>query len=847
MWGVTMRSVWGHRRRLTSTLAAVAIGVAFLAGMLMLGDTTRSSFDQLFKDVNAGTDVIVRPIVPGQDMAEADTTSNAVLLDESVAGRVANVEGVERVAPTVAAFGTLIGSNGEPLGSFGPPTVAGSWENDPELSPYRLAEGSAPVRDTDVVIDRAAATAGGLRVGSTTTVQTPDPVPVTVTGIVTFGEQENAGGMTFVGFTLDGAQQHVLRQPDKVTTLSIVGDPRVDQAELARRVGAELPAGVEARPAAEVAEAQRSALNGDFLDFFNRFLLVFAGIAMLVAAFSIHNTFSILTAQRTRDSALLRALGATKRQVLTSAVIETLVVGLVASLLGLAAGAGLAVGLRSLMSATGMALPDAPLIISARTVLITVVGGTVVTALAGLGPARRASKVAPLAALRDVAVDRSSTSVIRIVSGLLATGIGGALVLYAALSSEEGVLAQAALGATIGLLGIVVLGPAMASLVTPVLGWPLAKVRGTTGRLARENARRNPRRTAGTAMALVVGVAVVTIFTVVAQSLKVSISETISGAFTGDLVVTANGPGLPPELGRQLQGAPEIQTAVGVANAQLQLGGESAYASATDPRALSEVLDLKVVQGSMADLRDDQMAISTDMATEHGWALGTTVPVTYLDGATQTFTIGAVYETSDILGGHLMSRSAWAPHAVQERDDVVLVKLAEGVDVADGRAVLEQAAEPYAGAKVQDSSQYVGDVASQIDQQLALIYVMLVLAIVIALMGIANTLALSLHERVRELGLLRAVGQTRRQVRAMVRGESVIIALYGTVTGVALGLFLGWALVQAAASEGIGTFSAAPVQLAAIALVGALAGVLAARRPARRAARLDVLAAVAAD
>jgi putative ABC transport system permease protein len=846
---MAFKSLWAHKRRLVSTLVAVAIGVAFLAGTLVLGDTTRSSFDDLFQRLNAGTDVVVRPESAGDDGHEADDTIG-VVLDQDLAGRVGQVPGVRQAAPAVMGFGRLIGKDGKPLGGMGPPTLATSWDGESPLNPFRVVEGAAPVRDTDVVIDRGAAKAGQLAVGDTTTLQTPEPVTVTITGLVGFGDQDNAGGATLVAFTLEGAQRHVLHQPGKISSVAVVGDGRVGQAELARRISSVLPPGTEAVTGSQVAGDQRAAIDGDFLEFFNTFLLVFAGIALLVAMFSIYNTFSILMAQRTRESALLRALGASRRQILSSAMIETFVVGVVSSLAGIVAGIGLAIGLRKIFALAGFELPEGDLIIQSRTLLVAFAVGTVGTVVAGVLPARRSSRIPPLAALRDVAVDRTHSSAVRLIVGALFTVAGGAAVLHAALSGGDGVLARAALGSLVGLIGVVVLGPALASAVTPVIGWPLAATRGTTGRLARENARRNPRRTSGTAAALMIGVAMVTMFTVMAQSLRASVTETLTDSFGGDLVISGGvggGGGLPPALAPRIGAEPGVRTALGMTTAMARVDGKHESATAADPRALDDMIDLGVTQGSVADLRPDQLAVSTDEATARGWQVGSNVPLTWLDGQTATFTVGAVFESIDLIDGIVMPREAWTPHAVQERDEVVLVRLAEGVSIAEGRAAVEPFTRPLAGIEVQDRDQFLDSVGGQINQQLVLIYVMLVLAIIIALLGIANTLALSLHERVRELGLLRAVGQTRRQVRSMVRGESVIIALFGTLTGVVLGVFLGWALVKAAASEGVGTFSAAPVQLIVVAVVGGLAGVLAARRPAKRAARLDVLAAIATD
>jgi putative ABC transport system permease protein len=847
---LTVKQLWAHKRRLVSTVLAVAIGVAFLTGTLVLGDTTRATFDDLFNHAHAGTDVVVQPGSLGE--AESDGGNYVVLLDEAVLDQVRAVPGVERAEPSIIGMGRLVGKDGKPVGGMGPPTMAGNWVDDPEINPYKLVEGRAPVTDTEVVVNKGAAETGQLQVGDTATVQTPAPVTVTVVGIATFGDLASASGSTFTGFTLEGVQRHVLRQPGKITAVVAAGAEGVSQRELAARVQEVVPPGTKAVTGEEIAAEQKQAINEDFLDFFNRFLLIFAGIALLVAAFSIYNTFSIIVAQRSREAALLRALGATRRQVLASSLIETVAVGVVASAVGIVGGVGIAAMLRGMFAAFGAEIPANGLVLSGGTVLAALAVGIVVTLLAGVVPAVRASGVAPLAALRDVAVDRSAASVRRIVAGALTTALGAGLVLSAVTAGADGVLPRAAAGSVLLLVGVVVLGPLLASVATRVLGWPLTRVSPTTGRLASRNALRNPRRTSGTAAALMIGVAVVALFTVFAQSLKVSVEDELAKSFGGDLVVSmgmmgGGAAGFDPSMARDLAGRPEIRTAAGIGYGPVRLDGESGGVTVADPTSLTQVMDLQATQGSLDRLGPRQVAVSVDKAAQRGWSIGSEVPVAFFDGTAERFTVGALYEDSPLFGGVIMRRDDWAPHAVQDRDMAVLIGLHDGVALEDGRRTVEQVAGAYAGAEIQDRDQYVAAVGGSINQSLVLIYVMLVLAIVIALMGIANTLALAIHERTRELGLLRAVGQTRRQVRRMVRGESVIIALFGTLSGVALGTFLGWALVKAAAAEGIGTFSAAPAHLAVVVIAGALAGVLAARRPAKRASRLDVLSAIAAE
>jgi putative ABC transport system permease protein len=504
--------------------------------------------------------------------------------------------------------------------------------------------------------------------------------------------------------------------------------------------------------------------------------------------------------------------------------------------------------LKSAFVAFGIDIPATGLVFSSGTVVISLTIGIGVTVLAGVVPAVRASRIPPIAALRDLAVETSAVSIRRFVTGGALTALGTAIVLNAVLGSGDNVLAAAGLGSLVLMMGVVALGPAVAGTASRVLGWPLARLRGITGSLARENAIRNPRRTSGTAAALMIGVGVVTLFTVFATSAKASVSSSVERSFAGDLVVTSGGfgSGFSPNLASDVAARPEVGTAVGLGNGMATVDGSARLLTIGDPVAMGRVLDLGVVAGSVSTLTDHDLAVDQKYADGHGWTLGSTLPVTFTDGSAQAFTVGAIYTAGDLIGNVVMSRPAWQPHATQDMDVAVLVKLREGVSVADGRRALEPITAAKAGTELQDKDQYVQSVANGVNQALGLIYVMLVLAIVIALMGIANTLSLSIHERTRELGLLRAVGQTRRQVKAMVRWESVIMALFGTIGGIGTGLFLGWALVKAASGEGIGTFSAAPAQLATVFVIGGLAGVLASLRPARRAAKLDVLTAIAA-
>jgi len=851
MLAVSLKSLLARKRRLIGTMLAVFLGVAFLTGTLVLSDTLRANFDTLFASASAGTDAVVRNATEVQaDPGRGPVTRERGLIPASVVDTVRGVDGVAAVAAQVQGDGQLIGKDGKAIGGNGPPRTAANWVDDPDLTAYRLVDGRAPAADDEVVVNRGAAEAGGLHVGDTATVQTPEPIRVRIVGIATWGSADGFGKSTYTAFTLTGAQRYELRKPGQLSSIAVKAAPGVSQQQLVDRIRPLLPRGVEALTGAQLTDETTKDVTGQFLDVFRTFLLVFAGVALLVATFSIHNTFTIVVAQRTRESALLRALGAARSQVLGSVLVEAAAVGLLASAAGLLGGLGIAALLRTVFTAFGFALPASGLILTGTTAAVSILVGMLVTLLAGVVPAIKASRVPPLAALREVAVDRTGASVPRAVAGVVLVAGGGLTVLTAVTGGGQGTLVRAGLGAALSLLGVVLVGPAVARTASRVIGAPLPRLRGVTGSLARENAMRNPRRTSGTAAALMVGVGVVTLFTVFAASLKVSLDRSVATSFGGDLAVTGDSfgrTGFSPQLATDVGRLPEVRVATGLARAAVTVDGAGTQVSAADPKWLADVLDLDVRQGSVGDLTDTQLAVASAAADEKGWTVGSQVPVRYADGTSARLTVRAVYHATGVAGDYLLPRAAWAPHAVQDADAMVFVALRPGVDPAAGRAAVERAVAPYGAPAVRDRAEFAASFSQGVDTMLGIVYVLLALAILIALLGIANTLSLSVHERTRELGLLRAVGQTRAQLRSMVRWESVIVALYGTVGGLGLGAFLGWALVRAASTEDVGAFSAPAGRLVAVLLAGALAGVVAGIRPARRAARLDVLAAIATE
>ncbi|MFJ8309976.1 MULTISPECIES: ABC transporter permease [unclassified Streptomyces] len=845
---LSLTSLRSHRRRFAGTFVAVLLGVAFLTGTLVMGDTLRASFDTLFTSANAGTDAVVRSANVVTVSGAGQGTRRPV--DTSLVTTIRNTPGVAAAAPVVDGSGQLVGADGKPIGGQGPPTRAGNWITDPKLNPYQLAQGRAPQAPGEVVVNRGAADKGGLKLGDTTVLRAPDPVTVHIVGIATFGGEDGMGQVTYAGMTLADAQKYLTPKPGEASSIAVRAGPGVSQRQLVDRLTPVLPKGVEAIAGQAASAETLDTVAGTFLNLFTTLLLVFSGIALLVATFSIHNTFAIVVAQRTRENALLRALGASRRQVATSTLAEATAVAVAASGAGVLAGIGIAAGLQALFPAIGFPFPNGDLVISGLSVVLPIAVGVVVCLGSALLPALRAGRTAPLAALRETAVDQSGTSRARALTGgvLLPAGVG--VTLAGVLAGPNVLLAGA--GAVLTLAAFVVLGPVVSSRAVRLLGRPLDTARGITGALARRNALRNPKRTAATATALMIGVAVVSLFTVFGASLKTTMDRTVARSFAGDVAVSARsfgagGAGISPRLAPAVAQLPEVKTAVGLGKGVADVDGGGRALTVTDPAELSGVLDLGTVRGSLGGLGANGLAVSADEAAKKGWHPGSTAQLAFPDGQKQTFTVRAVYARKELAGDYLLTREAWAPHRGQESDTLVAVSFKPGVPVADGKKAVRRTAALYGNPQVQTRAEYAASSAGGIDMMLTLVYALLALAVVIALLGIANTLTLAVHERTRELGLLRAVGQTRAQLRSMVRWESVLVAAFGTVGGLVLGGFLGWVLVRASDSAGTSAFALPPLQLAVVALVGLVAGAVAGWRPARRAARLDVLRAIATE
>ncbi|HKY67733.1 MAG TPA: FtsX-like permease family protein [Acidimicrobiales bacterium] len=848
MLKVALRGLMAHKARLLTTFLAVALGVAFMGGVLVLTDTTNRSFDDLFADVFRDTDAVVR----SDQTIDSDFGEMRGQIDESLLPQVQDADGVADAAGSVDGYAQVIDKQGDAVGdpAMGAPTFGTNWVDVDDLNPFDLTDGEAPTTDDEIVIDRGTAEDTGYVVGDTVPVQTRDGVDdFELVGIVRFGTADNPGGASYVMWTVPEAQR-LIGEEGRFSTISATAQEGTSQSELADSIRSTLDAdgdqGVEVVTGQEITEETQSDIKQQ-LSFLTIFLGIFAGIALFVGIFVIYNSFSIIVAQRTREMALLRAIGARRRQVRRAVLAEALVVGAIGSLVGFVVGLGLASLFSSLLE-----LPSGSLAILPASVITALVTGVVVTVVSALLPAWRASRVPPLAAMRDVAVDRVGRSRVRFVAGLVVMVVALGLVIAGALGDEP---ARVGFGAALLFVALVLVAPGLARPVSRALGTPVARLRGTTGRLARENAARNPRRTSATAQALMIGVGLVAFIFVINSSIRASIDKTLDDSFVGDFVVdsgTFGMVGLPTSVATDIAEIPDVGVVAPLRFSPATVDGDDTNVTGATDGAF-ELLDLRVVDGT-ADLTSGEVVITQDKADSDGLALGDPITISFLDDhrpeADRTGTVAGIYDDSTASGGIgsvVLGLDDFSAAVPTSTDAQVFVQLRDGVSVAEAEPEIERVVAPYATAKVQSVDEYKDTIGGQLDFFLNLIVGLLALSVIIAVLGIANTIALSVLERTRELGLLRAVGMRRRQVRSTVRWEAVIISLFGTVLGLAFGLVGGWGIVRSLRDEGFGVFEVPVGPLVFLALMGAFVGVLAAAWPAYRASRLDVLEAIGSE
>ncbi len=846
MLAIAVANLWAKKLRLVSTSLSVFVGVAFLAGTLMLLDTIGQTFDGLYETTNGDVDAVVR----SSEVIRSDFVESRGTIDGSLVATVAGVDGVAAAEGSVQGYAQLVAPDGKAMGepNRGTPVLGLSWGTVDALNPMDLVAGRAPTDGDEVVIDRGSARRGPFAIGDQITIlpQGP-PRRFTLVGIATFGSADSPLGATAALFDQATAQE-VLGQPGQLDTISVLAQPLVSQESLRDRLAAVLPAGTEVITGAALIDEQQSA-QAHALSFVDAFMLAFAFVALFVAAFIIYNTFAILVAQRTREMALLRALGATRLQLVASVLAEATIVAALASALGIGAGFGIASLLKWLVGAVGFDIPASGLVFRPATAYISMAAGITVTVLAALGPAWRASRVAPMVALRAPA-EAPTRPRIRTLIGTALGAAGAASLSWGLFGQPSNRLPLIGLGAVAAFLGVTALGPVIATPFARFVGLPMARFGGVPGELAQENAVRNPKRTATAAAALMIGVGLVGTISIFAASVKASTNSVIDRSVAGDLIIDSGNlesGGLSPELAARISQLPEVAAVSGVRFGYAEVDGATRNLTGIDPASYGDIVDLGVTDGSLGQLGGKQIAVEQRFARRRGWTVGDTIEVRFAATGPQQLTIAAIYTHSDLVGNLVLGYPAYEANYPEVYDFQVYVMKAPGFSVADARAAVAAVASDYPSATVQDLEEYKAGQAAQVDQFLSLVYALLVLALVIALLGIANTLALSVAERTRELGLLRAVGMTRRQLRRSVRFEAVVITLLGTTMGLGVGLFFGWALVRALRDLGITEFRLPLGGIAVTVALAVLAGVAAAARPARHAARLDILDAIATD
>jgi putative ABC transport system permease protein len=840
MWRLAVKNAVAHRSRLALTWLAVALGVAFVAGSLVLTDTSSRLLDAQFRTAAAGVDLTVRGAAAFGSAMGVEVERDPLPAD--LVTRVAGIPGVGQARAIASGPGQLQ-VRGEAVRPNGP-TVLATWAEAP-FTAYGLRAGHAPEGEDEVVVDAATAAAHDIALGDTVTVSATTSRRLEVVGLTGVGEDDGLSNSAVVLVDLPTAQA-LLDLGRGVTSVDVVAAPDVAVADLRGDLAQVLGDDYAVTSGQDAAEASAEAAK-ESISYLRVVLLALAAAGLLVGAFLIANTFGIVLSQRSRELALLRAAGATGRQVFASVLGEALLLGMTGAAGGTAAGVGAAYGLRDLAQGAGLALPDGPLAVTARTVLVALTAGTVVTLLAALGPARRAARVAPVDAMRlsDPAPVRPRRR--RLVTGWAFLGLGVALLGAAAYLRD---IAGVALGAVLFLLGLVLLGPVLGPRLATSVGRPLDGL-GVPGRLARESTVRNPRRTAATVMALALGLALISFVSVLGGSVK-AINAGQQEALTADLLIRSAGDemlgGLSPEVAARVADLPEVGATSSIRYGHWLDGGMTSALTAVDPASLPSVADIEMTAGDLGDLAEGGVVLADDIAAERGLRVGDQLAMTFpRHGDQQVRVVGVMADESAqaLSSGYILSLATYAEHFNEDVDASVFVALADGVDAEAGRTALEAAVTDFPNAEILDQAEAVAARTAAVDEALGLITLLLGFAVVIALLGITNTLALSIVERTREIGLLRAVGMTRRQLRSMIRAEAVLVSVVAVLAGVAVGLGLAAATLAGLSKDELLTIRVPVGHLAMVVAIAVLGGLVAGLLPARRAARLDVLTAIA--
>ncbi|WP_428965517.1 ABC transporter permease [Micromonospora fluostatini] len=849
MFRATLKSLLARKVRLVLSGLAVVLGVMFVSGAFVLTDTLGRSFDKVFADAYAGVDVNVAA-KPNVRVSEAEGMTLSPAFPAETVQRVAAVPGVADAVGVVAADGArLIGSNGKVVTSFGPPQLGSNWVGEGDL--LQLREGRAPRADDEIVVNAALAQAAKVGVGDRVGVLTLAPKrEFTLVGVFGYsGGRDSVGGSHEIYFTTPVAQELMLGETGVFNSVTVTAADGVTDAGLRDEVARALGDGFEVKTGAQLSEEMSADLK-EGLAFFNRILLGFAAVALLVGTFLILNTFSIIVAQRTRELALLRAIGASGKQIIGSVVLEAVAVGLLASVFGLAAGVGVGALLAYLFGTFAGGLDLAGIAVPASAVLSAFGVGLVITVVAALLPALRAARIPPIAAMQDVATpDRPLTRIT--VSGAVVTAVGATL-LALGLTDNAGdsVLPVILGGVLFTFVGVALLTPLISRPVVSLLGALFAF--SVPGRLGRLNSGRNPRRTAITAAALMVGIALVTGVTVILDSAKSSLSALAQDSIKAELVIAGAQVGPRPasfdrDVLTEAAQIPGVRLAGGEYGDMAMVDGQRTWVGASsDPTALRQIFGVERAAGDVDRIGPEQMLVRAETATSRGWSVGSTAQVQLSRGEPRTFTVSGIYRsdvyTNPVTLPPTVTADFAVPHPIQG-----FVQLDPGTRVDDVLPRVEALLADSPEVSVADRDAFIEQQASQFDTLLTMIQILLALAIVIAVLGIVNTLALSVLERTRELGLLRAIGLRRAQTMRMITVEAVVISVFGALLGTVVGTGLGAAVVRALREDGITDLVLPWTQMGVFLGLAALIGVIAAALPAVRAARINVLGAIAHD
>lgn len=856
VWKTSMRNFFAHKGRMALSAVAVLLSVAFVCGTLVFTDTMNTTFDKLFAATSA--DVTVSPKTAKVD----DTPENGKpqSLPASVIAQVEKADGVKKAEGAISSSSvTVVDSHNKNMGSdTGAPTLAGNWTSN-DLRSMEITSGHAPRGPTEVMVDADTADKHDLKIGDELrTIAVTGDIRARISGIATF--KVTNPGAAIVYLDTATAQQKLLGSPDVFTQISITAEPGVSDTRLKQDVTAALDgsAAYKVQTQKEAAEANKDSM-GSFLDVMKYAMLGFAGIAFLVGIFLIVNTFSMLVAQRTREIGLMRAIGSSRKQVNRSVLLEAVLLGIVGSILGVAAGVGLAVGLMKVMGAIGMELSTGDLTVAWTTPAIGLALGIIVTVLAAYVPARRAGKVSPMAALRDAGTPADAKSGwIRAGIGLVLTGAGAAA-LWATTQADEASDGSAflGLGVVLTLIGFIVIGPLLAGVVVRALGVVVLRLFGPVGRLAERNALRNPRRTGATGAALMIGLALVACLSVVGSSMVASATDELDKSVGADFIVqSSTGQLIVPQAAKALEAAPGIEHVTNYKALDAKLTNpdgsttdeQVTAADATYPQDLRR----ETVAGDLtAAYGKDAMSVGDDYATAHGVKVGDTITVAFKAGEAAKLKVAAITSddtTVDQGAMYLNTTTAekYVPADKMPKNVIMFAKAQDG-KAKDAYAALKSSLAEYPQYKVQNQADFKQDLKDQIGQLLNIVYGLLALAIIVAVLGVVNTLALSVVERTREIGLMRAIGLSRRQLRRMIRLESVVIALFGALLGLGLGMGWGTSAQKLLALEGLGVLEIPWPTIITVFVASAFVGLFAALVPAFRAGRMNVLNAIATD